>query len=171
MMNERQLTQLTVIGALVALLVGLLAGGIYLGMAALSLYTGVAIYAYARLRRLIHLRLLDHYAKQADNIYECSEHPQDKQVYRRAQRHRDLLQESGNLLEVQVIEIYWEPWESEEEWTKRREEEIKADMRKRRAWLRQRGETFYKHAAHRQEDIPYTPPTYGAAIKHITNEE
>ena len=66
--------------------------------------------------------LLKQYAVMIENIYEASQHPGDRNVRQRAQRHRELLQESGNPEKITVHELYFqdgehcnESWEAFEE--------------------------------------------------------
>lgn len=55
--------------------------------------------------------LLKQYAVMIDNIYESSQYPGDYDVRLRAQRHRELLRESGNPEKITVHELYFQDGE------------------------------------------------------------
>lgn len=112
-----------------------------LGMhAAILICMSVAIFiaiCWPWIQWYLHLRKLDRYAKQYENIYEFSNDPNDREVYRRAERHRQLLDESGNIVDppVQVYEIYFQDSDNlDEDWetfTTRVEKFIQEDREKR----------------------------------------
>ena len=87
-------------------------------MIALALYSFLHLY----IERWEYRELLKQYAVMIENIYEASQHPGDRNVRQRAQRHRELLQESGNPEKITVHELYFqdgehcnESWEAFEE--------------------------------------------------------
>lgn len=93
--------------------------GLYMATA----YSVPALILWAFLHKYIerweYRELLKQYAVMIENIYEHSQHPDDRNVRRRAQRHRELLQESGNPEKIAVHELYFqdgehcnESWES-----------------------------------------------------------
>ena len=96
--------------------------GLYMATA----YSVPALILWAFLHKYIerweYRELLKQYAVMIENIYEASQHPGDRNVRQRAQRHRELLQESGNPEKITVHELYFqdgehcnESWEAFEE--------------------------------------------------------
>lgn len=80
-----------------------------------------------------------HYANMTKWIIESSQHPNDRKVYKRAQKHRQLLSESGNHFGVRVFEIVYNPHiESWEEFSMpggRRDMETREIMRKWNSYM------------------------------------
>lgn len=95
-----------------------------------------------------HVATLRYYANHTENIYIYSEHADDHTVRIRANNARELLLESGNKLNVKVLEIYFgigehcnETWE---EFTTRRDSIIRTDRQSRHEWLLRQSDAFYK---------------------------
>ncbi len=85
----------------------------------------------------LELKELDRYAKQYENIYEYSQDPYDREVFKRAEYHRKRLKESKNIVDppVVVYELYFRDFdhlnESWEEFEQRVEDFIQKDREKR----------------------------------------
>ena len=84
--------------------------GIVGSVAALPFFT-LSIYIERRRLRNAELELLQYYAQVKEPIFEWQQSPTDTEVVIRAQRHKDLLQQSGSALfeedKIGVIEIYF----------------------------------------------------------------
>ena len=84
--------------------------GIVGSVAALPFFA-LSIYIRQRRLRNAELELLQYYAQVKEPIFEWQQSPTDTEVVNRAQRHRDLLNQSGNTLfekdKIGVIEIYY----------------------------------------------------------------
>ena len=87
-------------------LIATVKGGIHTGVYTLLIYLPILAYVWKYIKAWDHKILLEKYARQRENIYESSKYPGDKEVFARAEKHRELLKESGSRLDVQVLEIY-----------------------------------------------------------------
>ena len=91
--------------------------------------------------------LLKQYAVMIENIYEASEYPGDRNVRQRAQRHRELLQESGNPEKITVHELYFQDGEhcneSWEEFERRIEAFRMEDRRKHHKKISEESRDWY----------------------------
>ncbi len=84
--------------------------GIAGSVAALPFWA-LSMYIDKRRLRLAKIELLQYYAQIKEPIFEWQQSATDTEVVNRAQRHRELLKESGNSLfendKIGVIEIYY----------------------------------------------------------------
>lgn len=81
-------------------------GGVYLLMKLLFSKTIAIVSVVIVASTIAYVKAkLRQYGRQFENIYECSESPDDNRVYIRAWWHRKWLQWSGNKMDVTVHEI------------------------------------------------------------------
>lgn len=124
---------------------GFIAWGFFVGLP-------LTLWIAERRKRVMQLRQL---AQQKDNIYIQSEWPGDTGVYKRAQEMRRLLKESGNKLNVEVVEIYFQdyvaPTETWDEFLVRRFEVIKEDKARRHQYLNSLQRQWYVQQVLAQE--------------------
>lgn len=158
-MSEKTVSSLLVIGATLILLVGIFTISISTLVLVLALYIVLSLALSAYLARVAYNRLLARYARIVFNIYESSLFPGDDQVYERAQEHRFLLAESGNRLEVKVVEIYFRdymaPNETWDEFLQRARNIQDEDHAKRVEWLNRLDRDFFKAEVLQQRSIAY----------------
>jgi len=104
-----------------------------------------------------HKQELKVYAVRRENFYEVSLYPGDRSVHNRAERHRKLLEESGNQLGVIVHEIYYrDAGHEEENWEAfvlRRNKFILDDTKKRHIKINNQDREWYKLHILNQEGI------------------
>ena len=92
-------------------------------------------------------RKLERYGRQAENIYACSRHENDRKVYLRARQHQQWLERSQNDLRVKVHLLIFQEGEfineSWEEFEQRCAHFIARDRVKRHTWLRDNRREWY----------------------------
>lgn len=158
-MSEKTVSSLLILGATLILLVGIFTISISTLVLVLALYIVLSLALSAYLARVAYNRLLERYARIVFNIYERSLYPEDDQVYERAQEHRFLLAESGNRLEVKVVEIYFRdymaPNETWDEFLQRARNIQDEDHAKRVEWLNRLDRDFFKAEVLHQRSVAY----------------